>query len=136
MTPEQIALVQHSFADVAPHMTQAARLFYAHIFELDPSLRARFPVDMREQERKLMLTLDVAIASLDRLEEFVPMVYALGKRHANYGTQPRDYETLQHALIWMLGEILGESFTEETREAWNTIYSFLVETMLVAATPV
>ena len=36
MTPEQIALVQSSFAAVRPIADVAAALFYDRLFELDP----------------------------------------------------------------------------------------------------
>ena len=38
MTPQQIALVQHSFAKVRPIATPAAELFYNRLFSLDPGL--------------------------------------------------------------------------------------------------
>ena len=37
MTPEQITLVQQSFAKVAPISAQAAVLFYDRLFEVAPS---------------------------------------------------------------------------------------------------
>jgi hypothetical protein len=51
MTPEQITLVQQSFAKVAPISAQAAVLFYDRLFEVAPSVRAMFPEDMTEQRR-------------------------------------------------------------------------------------
>ena len=53
MTPDQIKLVQQSFAKVAPISEQAAVLFYDRLFEIAPSVRAMFPNDMTEQRRKL-----------------------------------------------------------------------------------
>ena len=57
MTPEQIALVQASFAKVAPIADQVAILFYDRLFELAPQVRRMFPADITEQRRKLMATL-------------------------------------------------------------------------------
>src|SRR6478735_4773907 len=54
MTPEQITLVQQSFAKVAPISAQAAVLFYDRLFEVAPSVRAMFTEDMTEQRKKLM----------------------------------------------------------------------------------
>ena len=39
MTPQQIAAVRTSFAQVGPIADQAAALFYDHLFAADPSLR-------------------------------------------------------------------------------------------------
>jgi hypothetical protein len=54
MTPEQRLLVQESCAQVVPIADIAAELFYARLFELDPSLRGLFHGNVREQGRKLM----------------------------------------------------------------------------------
>ena len=46
MTPEQVNLVQQSFAKVAPISEQAAELFYGRLFEVAPAVKAMFPADM------------------------------------------------------------------------------------------
>jgi hemoglobin-like flavoprotein len=81
MTPEHIALVQGSFADVLPIADTAAALFYERLFVLDPTLRSLFHGDMREQGRKLMAMLHMVVTGLRRLEELVPSVQQLGVRH-------------------------------------------------------
>jgi hemoglobin-like flavoprotein len=57
MNPTQIKLVQDSFAKVAPISEQAAVIFYDRLFEVAPSVKAMFPIDMTEQRKKLMTTL-------------------------------------------------------------------------------
>ena len=68
MTPDQVNLVQQSFAKVAPISDQAAVLFYDRLFEVAPSVKAMFPADLREQRKKLMATLAVVVNGLGRLE--------------------------------------------------------------------
>src|SRR5438874_11409491 len=81
MTPQQKMLVRTTFAQVLPIAETAAALFYARLFELDPSLRPLFTSDLQEQGRKLMQMLAAAVRGLDDLETLVPAVRALGKRH-------------------------------------------------------
>ena len=69
MTPKQVALVQKTFKSVAAISEQAAELFYGRLFELDPSLKRLFKGDMKEQGRKLMAVIGVAVASLNNLEK-------------------------------------------------------------------
>ena len=52
MTPEQVKLVQDSFAKVAPIADKAAELFYQRLFEVAPAVRPLFHGDMAEQGRK------------------------------------------------------------------------------------
>ncbi len=56
MTPEQVDLVQSSFAKVAPIADAAAGLFYNRLFEIAPQTKLLFHSDMAEQGRKLMTT--------------------------------------------------------------------------------
>lgn len=133
MTPEQKMLVKESFAKVKPIADQAAVLFYDRLFVLDPSLRPLFKADMAEQRGKLMDTLAVAVANLDRLDDIVPAVQALGRRHARYQVPSGSYETVGNALIWTLEQGLGADFTPDTREAWIMVYNLLAQTMQDAA---
>ena len=85
MTPEQVRLVQESFAKVAPIADQAAVMFYDRLFELAPQVKTMFPADMTEQRRKLMATLAFAVNGLANLQSELPAASALAKRHIAYG---------------------------------------------------
>jgi len=133
MTPEQKVLVQQSFAKVVPIADVAAALFYGKLFELDPELKDLFPEDLTEQGKKLMQVIGVAVKGLDKLDELVPVVEQLGIRHVNYGVKEDDYDTVGTALIWTLGQGLGDDFTPEVKDAWVTVYGILSSVMKTAA---
>jgi hemoglobin-like flavoprotein len=133
MTPEQILLVQSSFAQVATLGERAAALFYERLFALDPSLRPMFRGDLEAQQKKLMTALKIVVGALDRLDEILPMVRELGRRHARYGVEPEHYATVGEALIWTLQQGLGQDFTLATRRAWTEAYALLAWTMIAAA---
>jgi hemoglobin-like flavoprotein len=126
ITLEQKELVQSTFKQVAPIADTAAAMFYARLFELNPDLRNLFHTDMVDQGRKLMQMLGIAVAGLDNIENIVPAVQALGKRHANYGVKADDYNTVGTALLWTLEQGLGAAFTPEVRDAWAAVYTTLV----------
>ena len=129
-----VALVQNSWEQVLPIADDAAQLFYGRLFELDPSLRALFShSDMAEQRKKLMQMITVAVRGLARLNELVPAVEALGRRHVGYGVTDQHYETVGAALLWTLEQGLGEAFTPEVREAWTATYYTLADVMRNAA---
>jgi hemoglobin-like flavoprotein len=132
-TPTQTALVQSSFAIIAPIADDAAALFYQRLFEIDPSLRRMFPEDMTGQRKKLMQMLTAAVKGLDRLDQLVPVVQDLGRRHATYGVTDAHYDTVGAALLWTLKMGLGKGFTPEMKEAWATVYGLLATTMRDAA---
>lgn len=129
MTGEQINLVQKSFKKIVPISEQAAALFYAKLFDVNPKLRVLFKNDMKEQGQKLMQVISYAVESLERIDEFIPQVRALGARHANYGVEDRDYDSVGEALLWTLEKALSREFTAPTKAAWTAVYNLLAETM-------
>ncbi|MBV8099008.1 MAG: hemin receptor [Verrucomicrobia bacterium] len=133
MTKDDKQLVRDSWAKVMPISDTAAELFYNRLFELDPSLRPLFTSDMTEQGRKLMGMITVAVNGLDRLDEIIAAVRALGKRHSGYSVTDDHYDTVATALLWTLERGLGDAFTDATRNAWIKTYTLLSTTMKEAA---
>jgi hemoglobin-like flavoprotein len=133
LTVAQKTLVQDSFATIAPIADDAAVLFYGRLFELDPSLKLLFRGDMAEQRKKLMQMLTAAVKGLDRLDQLVPVVEDLGRRHVAYGVADSHYDTVGEALLWTLEAGLGRAFTPDVRDAWATVYGLLATTMREAA---
>jgi hemoglobin-like flavoprotein len=133
MNTEAVALIQSSWAKVIPIQVQAAELFYGRLFELDPSLKALFRIDLVEQGDKLTSMITVVVNGLSRLETLVPAVQALGKRHLTYGVKDAHYETVGDALLWTLERGLGDGFTPDVKTAWASAYGLLASTMKTAA---
>jgi len=134
MTQNEKVLVQNSLAQIAPTADAAAGLFYCRLFEMDPSLMPLFRGgDMKERGRKLMQVVAFTVGSLDRLEEILPAVHAMGARHARYGVTAKHYETAASALLWSLEMGLGNAFTPEVKRAWVSVYRFLVTHMKAGA---
>jgi hemoglobin-like flavoprotein len=133
MTPDSKRLVQETWAMVEPIADTAAALFYGRLFELDPALRPLFTSDIKEQGKKLMQTLAVVVRGLDRLDQLIPAVEALGRRHGGYGVQDSHYDTVAAALLWTLEQGLGDAFTPAVRDAWTEAYTVLATVMKRAA---
>lgn len=133
MTNETKHLVQTSFEKVVPIADTAAALFYGKLFELDPSLKPLFHGDMKEQGRKLMNMIGLAVKGLNDLDKLVPAVEHLGRSHAGYGVQEYHYDTVAAALLWTLEKGLGEDFTPAVKAAWTEAYMLLATTMKNAA---
>jgi hemoglobin-like flavoprotein len=125
MTPDQVKLVQDSFAKVAPISGKAAELFYGRLFEIAPQVRAMFPDDMTEQRKKLMATLAIVVNGLNNLDTILPAASALAKRHVGYGAQAGHYPVVGEALLWTLEQGLGPAWTPQVAAAWTAAYTTL-----------
>jgi hemoglobin-like flavoprotein len=129
MTPKQIELVQESFRKVLPIAEIAADMFYARLFELDPSLRKLFKGDMKKQGGMLMSMIASAVRGLKDPNALIPVLTALGRRHVGYGVMDAHYTTVAEALLWTLEKGLGADFTDETRKAWAAAYMLMATVM-------
>ncbi len=125
LTERQIRLVQFSFEKLTENIDQSAALFYDHLFHLDPSLKAMFKGDMRQQGRKLMQTLLVAVNGLDDFSMVSSSIRELGKRHVNYGVQANHYDLVGVALLKMVEQGMGNEHTSEISGAWTQLYDDL-----------
>jgi hemoglobin-like flavoprotein len=130
MTPDQIELVQASFAKVAPISDTAATLFYDRLFEIAPQVKSLFPKDMSEQRRKLMATLAIVVGGLSKLESILPAASSLATRHVAYGARPEHYPVVGAALLWTLEKGLGKEWTPEVAAAWTAVYNTLSSFMI------
>lgn len=135
MDQETIRLVQDSWAQVVPISGTAGGLFYANLFEADPSLRPLFKGDMEQQADKLMQMIAAAVSKLDQLDVLVPILKQLGQRHAGYGVTEAHYSIVGAALLKTLDQGLGKAFTAPVKQAWTTVYGVMADVMSKATMP-
>ena len=133
LTLRQVELVQQSFRLIEPIIDDAAVLFYARLFQLDPSLQEMFRRPRREQARLLAQTLTVVVKGIGNPSQLRGAVESLGRRHAGYGVRDEHYAVVAEALLWTLEAGLKDKFTSEVRDAWIAAYSWLAFTMQRAA---
>jgi hemoglobin-like flavoprotein len=129
LTPVQRARIRETLETLRPMLAAVASLFYGKVFELDPSARRLFHIDLAEQGRKIMNTLESIAQSLDHLDTLNDRLAELGRQHASYGVKPEQYETVTKALLWALAQALGFDFDQPTREAWTLALAHICDQM-------
>lgn len=125
MTPQQVTLVQDSFAKVVPIADQAAEIFYGRLFEIAPQVKPLFKGDMATQRRALMGTLAVVVNGLTNLPSILPAASALAKKHVGYGVKAEHYPVVGSALLWTLEKGLADAWTPDVAAAWTDAYGVL-----------
>jgi hemoglobin-like flavoprotein len=141
-------IVLRNWRLVVPIAETAADLFYRRLFELRPEYRSLFGEDMTAQKRKLIRMLAFIVRSLewredqwkddvDPQEDLMLVVLALGRRHQDlYKIPPDSYGSVGEALLWTLGQGLGDAFTPTARDVWTKLYTLLATTMQMGATAI
>ena len=135
MTPDQIDLVQSTFAKVIPIKGLAAEMFYARLFQIAPEVEQMFKGDMDDQGTKLMATLAIVVNGLSDMEKILPAAQDLAARHVAYGVTPKHYQPVGEALLWTLEKGLEDAWTPAVAEAWATAYGTLSSVMVESAYP-
>ena len=121
LTAKQKRLIRDSFRRIEPALELVGRLFYLRLFRIDSSLRARFDGPVEVQARKFAAAVKLGMISLKHKDGLGPVLKLLGARHRQLGIRSRHYRSMTRALIWTLEQSLEESFTRETKDAWNTL---------------
>lgn len=88
---------------------------------------------MREQKKKLMAMLGLAVANLDQPDTVAPALQTLGRRHVAFGTQAAPYEPVGAGRLWTPAQGPDPDFTPEVRAAWTETYALVSRVMQVAA---
>jgi hemoglobin-like flavoprotein len=136
MNRRQKQIVTESFPLIREIAIPVSLLFYGRLFDLDPSLRKLFTIDMTAQSKKLVAMLDAIISSIDDWDKITPTLRELGQRHVSYGVKPEHYDTLCSALVWAFGQGLQPGFNEEVRDAWTAVIQAINEQMKIGAAEV
>ena len=90
---------------------------------------------MKEQGKKLIQMIGVAVSKLNDLDSLIPVLKSLAQRHASYGVQEAHYTTVGTALLKTLEQGLGPAFTPEVQQAWTAVYQTMAGVMVDAAKP-
>jgi truncated hemoglobin YjbI len=81
LTDQLKLIVKTTFRKIVPISEKTVQSFYARLFELDQTARALFKGDIKEQSRKFLQMLAVIVGGLERIDELIPAIGSLGKRH-------------------------------------------------------
>jgi methyl-accepting chemotaxis protein len=128
-------LVRGTWALVSGDLQGAGDLFYATLFEMEPSLRTGVfgKSDMKLQALRLMQMVDGAIKLLDQPDTLIAALLKLGERHVHYNVKAEHYPVVGTALMATLKKALGDKLTPEATAAWGRIYGVIQDTMLKGA---
>jgi hemoglobin-like flavoprotein len=122
--------VRESRPLISANADALAANFYTSLFEIDASAVRLFAnVDMAAQRAKLVHSLAVIVDAVDNPDRLLPVVAALGRRHAAYGIEARHFDSVGHALLRALSLTLGDAFTADMRDAWAESYELIASVM-------
>ncbi|MBK1631612.1 hypothetical protein CKO31_12830 [Thiohalocapsa halophila] len=129
MNPQTAALVRDTWAEIVPMRKQVCADFYQRLFTRYPELRPLFKGNIERQTALFVTMLNTVVSALDNPKPVVPLIKAVGARHADYGVEDADYDKFAAVLLDSFADALGARFTPQVRRAWAEVYAELSATM-------
>ena len=124
--------------DLDPHTREKARFYIKQIasalsptnfIATNPELRPLFKNDMDAQAHKFIEMLAIIVGLLSNPTALSGTLTQLAHRHRGYGVRDEHFDMVRDALLGTLGDILGDAFTPELRNAWRDLYGLVASAM-------
>lgn len=142
-------LVQSTWKAALPeasdeNLAAVGTLLFENLFQQTPAAVDLFPFmkgDDREAVQKKPLykahvsgvvkVVNDAVNGLDSLEDILPVLEALGRRHNNYKTEAPHYDLVGTAFLTTLEQALEPKglWTPEAKESWTEVWGVVAHTM-------
>lgn len=113
-------------------------------FELEPEAHDLFHFDVERQrahkhvhefKAKMMVEMiDFAVGAIGFLGPDLELLHddlvTEGRKHHKNGIVTRHLYSMEHAVVYMLEEMLGDDFRREDRRAWELIFQMIIKAMV------
>ncbi len=128
-----VELLEDTFQALSPQAPALVSHFYNQLFEQYPDIASLFAnTSRKEQEKKLLLALNLVINNLRSPDNLVQVLSNLGKRHLEYGALPIHYTKVTRVLLQVMKEFAGDLWTRQAEQAWSRALSTVAATMISA----
>ena len=132
MTPERMARLRDSFAQVSSEPRALATRFYHELFTAAPALRSLFPADMTSLQGHFEAALALVVRNLEAVSVLQESLRDLGVLHVHWGAKPQDYFVVRDALVRAIRSA-SSSWTEELEADWRRAIAAIAAPMLQGA---
>jgi len=129
ISPEHIRLIQESYRLFEPASDLVTTLFFQRLEKIAPEVQPMLLGDMDEQRKQLLISLGLAVASLNRFDDILPSLKLLGAKYRAIGVEPYHYGGVGEALLWTLKQSLGSNWSPELEDAWTALCTLIAEAM-------
>lgn len=115
----QIDLIRESFDELKKNPNRRSVEFYEAFFARAPEVKGMFREDLEGQGMQFLSTLSMIVGHLDHPDAMDERLAELGQSHRAMGVKAEQFAPMGEALIEVLGNALGDEFTDEMRTAWT-----------------
>lgn len=132
MTPESIARIRSSFAEICTRPRALASRFYEELFGAAPQLRPLFPADLTSLQGHFEAALALVIRNLEEMPVIEASLRELGAQHVRWGARPDDYLLVREALVRAI-RASATGWNEVLERDWRRAITAIAVPMLQGA---
>jgi hemoglobin-like flavoprotein len=132
MTPDAIARIRRSFAEISGEPRALAGRFYTELFAAAPQLRGLFPADLTSLQGHFEAALALVVRNLEEMRTLEQPLRDLGAQHVRWGAKPEDYALVREALIRAIRQS-SAAWTEAIEADWRRAIADIAVPMLQGA---
>ncbi|XP_052239969.1 neuroglobin-like [Dreissena polymorpha] len=142
LTPDQIQLVQGSWALIKDDLEKLGLIVFYRLFETEPQMKTMFPKIVQiNHENKLETNIDremlarhavtvmeglgAAVESLDDSRFLNGVLVSIGQTHVHRQVKPHMLKKLWPSLSYGLQQVLSGNYTKSVAEAWKRVYDYI-----------
>jgi nitric oxide dioxygenase len=130
MTPEQISIIESTWADMRGKDSKLVALFYDTLLSEQPQYKDLFQSDLKEQNKKFAEMITTIIHGLRYLDRLTNRLKELGASHRDYGVTADDYDVVAEVLLRSISSVRHKPLSPEEAEAWQVALSTLADIMI------
>ncbi|MGL4721724.1 MAG: globin domain-containing protein [Desulfovibrionaceae bacterium] len=128
MNKETIDIIKQTVPALREHGTAITKVFYKNMLSEHPNLKNIFNMEKQEngiQPESLALTLLAAAENIENLENLMPAVKNIARKHVSLHVTKEQYDIVGAHLLRAIKETLGSAATDDIINAWATAYGVI-----------
>ena len=142
-THHQKHVINKTWKYLANDLTGNGSKVFLKIFQLEPKIKQMFPcsdidgeellrnINFKGHASRFMQAVGAVVDNMDDPErELATLLMDLGRQHRHYeGFKPEYFNIFLQALVCVWEQELGKKFTVDARDAWNVVFTLIVDDM-------
>ena len=133
LSPNQIRTIKETVPAVRDHGVEVTKVFYQNLLTEHPELNEIFNQANQatgHQAQALAAAVCAYAQHIETPEALKPTLKHITQKHASLFIRPEQYNVVGKYLLEAFGQVLGDAFTSEVRDAWAAAYGELAKTMI------
>jgi hemoglobin-like flavoprotein len=102
-------------------------IFYEKLYKISPEMKRVFRNTRFRKDEMLLQVIKIAVPLIAQLDQALPELLRLGRRHRSYKAQERNFAAMKLALIEAVDEIA--ELRESERASWGIAFDIMAGTM-------